>query len=194
LPFALELTTAHLGRLAESPTLSADCEKNHRASFVFPYNESVVTWERSRWDCLDSVGGFVKGAGDGIARAAGNGYKAASDTWNTALGSEGENLVLRSGSANKVAIPSCVGPLALTHPFDPAIELPQAHPSRADVNVLNDRWTHVPNGPPPASDIIWGSGPDQVTRYHATGLNLIPDPTKGGLKPLLHRRKNVDIQ
>jgi hypothetical protein len=100
-----------------------------------------------------------------------------------ALTREGDNLVLRSGSANKVAIPSHAEPLAHTHPFDPATELPQALPSRADVNVLNDRWNRAPNGPPPASDIIWGSGPDQVTRYHATGLDLIPDPTKGGLKP-----------
>ena len=100
-----------------------------------------------------------------------------------ALTREGDNLVLRSGSANKVSIPSHAEPLAHTHPFDPATELPQAHPSRADVNVLNDRWTRAPNGPPPASDIIWGSGPDQVTRYHATGLDPIPDPTKGGLKP-----------
>jgi hypothetical protein len=100
-----------------------------------------------------------------------------------ALTREGDNLVLRSGSANKVAIPSHAEPLAHTHPFDPATELPQKLPSRADVNVLNDRWNRVPNGPPPASDIIWGSGPDQVTRYHATGLDPIPDPTKGGLKP-----------
>ena len=100
-----------------------------------------------------------------------------------ALTREGDNLVLRSGSANKVAIPSHAEPLAHTHPFDPATELPQALPSRADVNVLNDRWNRAPNGPPPASDIIWGSGPDQVTRYHATGLDPIPDPTKGGLKP-----------
>src|SRR5215831_82804 len=34
---------------------------------------------------LDSVGGFIKDAGDGIAHAAGNGYKAASDTWNAAF-------------------------------------------------------------------------------------------------------------
>jgi len=34
---------------------------------------------------LDSVGGFIKDAGDGIAHAAGNGYKAAGDAWNTAV-------------------------------------------------------------------------------------------------------------
>src|SRR5262245_32336111 len=34
---------------------------------------------------LDSVGGFIKDAGDGIAHAAGNGYKAAIDAWNTAV-------------------------------------------------------------------------------------------------------------
>src|SRR5215475_10335656 len=34
---------------------------------------------------LDSVGGFIKDAGDGIAHAAGDGYKAASDAWNTAV-------------------------------------------------------------------------------------------------------------
>jgi hypothetical protein len=34
---------------------------------------------------LDSVGGFIKDAGDGIAHAAGNGYKAASDAFDTAI-------------------------------------------------------------------------------------------------------------
>ena len=34
---------------------------------------------------LDGVGGFVKDTGDSIGRAAGNGYKAASDTFNAAL-------------------------------------------------------------------------------------------------------------
>jgi hypothetical protein len=34
---------------------------------------------------LDNVGGFFKDAGDGIAHAAGNGYKAGSDAWNTAV-------------------------------------------------------------------------------------------------------------
>jgi len=100
-----------------------------------------------------------------------------------ALTREGENLVLRSGSPNKVAIPSHAEPIAHTHPFDPLIEKPQALPSRADVNLLNDRWARDPNGPRPSSDIIWGSEPGQVTRYHATGLDPIPDPTKGGLKP-----------
>ena len=32
---------------------------------------------------LDNVGGFFKDAGNGIAHAAGDGYKAASDAWNT---------------------------------------------------------------------------------------------------------------
>lgn len=34
---------------------------------------------------LDNVGGFIKDAGHDIAHAAGNGYKAASDAWNTAV-------------------------------------------------------------------------------------------------------------
>jgi hypothetical protein len=100
-----------------------------------------------------------------------------------ALTREGDNLVLRSGSRDQVKIPRLAEPLAHTHPFDPVTELPEKLPSRADVNVLNRRWELEPDGPPPASDIIWGSGPDQVTRYHATGLDQIPDPTKGGLKP-----------
>ena len=100
-----------------------------------------------------------------------------------ALTREGDQLVLRSGAPNRVAIPSDAEALAHTHPFDPETQLPQKLPSRADVNMLNRRWNLEPDGPPPSSDVIWGSGPDEVTRYHATGLEPIPDPTRGGLKP-----------
>jgi hypothetical protein len=100
-----------------------------------------------------------------------------------ALTREDDELVLRSGAPDKVAIPKQAESLAHTHPFDPETELPQTMPSRADVNVLNLRWNVNPDGPRPSSDIIWGSGSDQVTRYHASGLDPIPDPTKGGLKP-----------
>ena len=100
-----------------------------------------------------------------------------------ALTKEGDDLVLRSGAPAKVAIPGDAEPIAHTHPFDPETETPQTMPSRADVNALNGRWNRSPDSPRPSSDIIWGSGPDQVTRYHATGIDKIPDPTKDGLKP-----------
>ena len=101
-----------------------------------------------------------------------------------ALTREGDQLVLRSGAPSRIAIPSDAEPLAHTHPFDPETQLPpQKLPSRADVNMLNRRWNLEPDGPPPTSNVIWGSGPDQVTRYRATGLDPIPDPTRGGLKP-----------
>ncbi len=62
---------------------------------------------------LDSVGGFVKDAGDGVARAAGNGYKAASDTWNSALedAKAGANVVaasVRDSDAKKEQIGSWI--------------------------------------------------------------------------------------
>lgn len=96
---------------------------------------------------------------------------------------EGDQLVLRSGSKGGVSVPGDAEPLAHTHPFDPETELPQTHPSRADINMLNRRWNLDPDGPRPASDIIWGPASDQVTRFHATGLDPIADATKGGLKP-----------
>lgn len=100
-----------------------------------------------------------------------------------ALTCEGGALVLRSGAFNKVAVPRDADLIAHTHPFDPEAALPQPMPSRADVNALNRRWSRNPGGPRPVSDIVWGLGPDDVTTYGATGLDEIPDPTKGGLKP-----------
>ena len=100
-----------------------------------------------------------------------------------ALTREDGNLVLRSGAPNRVSIPADADPVAHTHPFDPEVQSPQKMPSRADVNALNRRWSLNPDGARPASDVVWGHEPDHVTRYHATGLDEIPDPTKGGLKP-----------
>jgi hypothetical protein len=62
---------------------------------------------------LDSVGGFFKGDGDGIAHTAGNGYKAASDAWNTAVedAKAGANVVatvVRDADANKEQIGSWI--------------------------------------------------------------------------------------
>ncbi len=100
-----------------------------------------------------------------------------------ALTKEGDDLVLRSGAPDKVRVPSQAEVLAHTHPFDPKTEMPQTMPSRADVNALNGRWGRNPDSPRPSSDIVWGPEPDQVTQYHATGIDKISDPTKGGLKP-----------
>ena len=97
-----------------------------------------------------------------------------------ALTRETGELVLRSGAPNRVAVPLNAEPIAHTHPFDPETELPQTMPSRRDVNALNTLWRNSFNGPRPSSDVIWGSEPDQVTRYHATGMEEVPAPIKRG--------------
>src|SRR4051794_15876348 len=58
---------------------------------------------------LDNVGGFVKQAGDGIASAAENTSKAASDAWNTAVeeansGANAVATVVRDADAKKEQI------------------------------------------------------------------------------------------
>ena len=71
---------------------------------------------------LDSVGGFVKDAGDGVARAAGNGYKAASDTWNSALedAKAGANVVAASFRDSDLAAPFASG----TNRYDAFVIIP----------------------------------------------------------------------
>jgi hypothetical protein len=99
-----------------------------------------------------------------------------------ALTFENGAYVLRSGAPDMVATPRGVAPLAHTHPPDELGRV-QPMPSRADVNLLNDLWDRNPNGPRPQSDIIWGATPDNVTPFGATGLDPVPDPTRGGTKP-----------
>jgi hypothetical protein len=58
---------------------------------------------------LDNVGGFVKAAGDGIASAAENTSKAASDAWNTAVedaksGANAVTTAVRDADAKKEQI------------------------------------------------------------------------------------------
>ncbi len=99
-----------------------------------------------------------------------------------ALVSHDGALVLYSGAPGRVATPRGAQPLAHTHPPDAGGQV-QALPSRQDINELNRVWDENPNGPRPYSAIVWGSSPDQVTPYGATGTDQIPDPTKGGRKP-----------
>lgn len=99
-----------------------------------------------------------------------------------ALTRENGQFVLRSGAPDTVAIPRGVAPIAHTHPPDEILGI-QPHPSRADINTLNDLWERNPDGPRPTSHIIWGPGSEHVTSFGATSIEQIPDPTKGGLKP-----------
>jgi hypothetical protein len=99
-----------------------------------------------------------------------------------ALTREGSELALWSGAPGSIEIPSKAELLAHTHPYDEGRH-PQTLPSRADINTLNARWARRPDLPRPRSDIVWGTAPDHVTTFHATGLDSISDPTKGGLKP-----------
>ncbi|QPF74663.1 LysM peptidoglycan-binding domain-containing protein [Roseateles sp. DAIF2] len=81
---------------------------------------------------------------------------------------EDGQFMLRSGSPTSAPIPGGVRPIVHTHPLD-GDGLNSLHPSRADINVLNDYWARNPTTQRPVSQII--TGPNQSTRFWATGLD-----------------------
>ena len=86
---------------------------------------------------------------------------------------ENGQFVLRSGSPTSAPIPGGVRPIVHTHPLD-ELGANSVLPSRADINVLNDYWARNPTIQRPVSQII--TGPNQTTRFRATGLDSWSKP------------------
>lgn len=85
-----------------------------------------------------------------------------------ALTREKGKFVLRSGALDKVRTPLNKRPILHTHPPDELGEFSKL-PSKPDINTLNRIWRMNQNGRRPASMIVWGSEPHQVTIFRATG-------------------------
>jgi len=83
---------------------------------------------------------------------------------------ENGKLILRSGAPDRVRFPYGVRPIAHTHLPD-QFGVPEKLPSLLDINTLNDVWRTNPNGPRPASMVIWGPEPGNVTPFRATGID-----------------------
>ena len=80
-------------------------------------------------------------------------------------------LVLYSGAPNVVRSPMEYEPITHTHP-----DSSEPLPSLQDIQVLNDVWMENPTLPRPNSTIVWGSGPNESTPYHPTGLDDLSSP------------------